>query len=516
MTTQRLFETIPPSGGSSPASTIRRYDQLDGAQGREVLFRPQRYDVSEFGPVRPVVTFAGSEGARHECPMRDVSQNGVAFEWPRDLPVESGAKIQDLLVSFDGHEAYRGEARVGSIRQVGEALVVGASFVESLMNIDDVLHLRDVKAWSGQGADGLRLASRPWRTGGFERFKSLVGEFRLFLDDAEAQLDELEASLPWHVAHGGPESPAHDALVARIRSEFGSEVVRLSNEIDVASRTESESARQALKEYSHRFLHEVLLQAPWMHRALRKPLGYPGDFELMNGLYERTFEGTTLFAKALNLGIVSTPAGEAVRQRKNMIRDRLSALIDSRAGDTSPVRVLSIAAGPAQETFELLRDREEFPVPVEIYLFDQDKLALSYAYGRIKRVLRGPRAEKVRVVYLHDSIKRLLRDPEIFAAHGHFDMVFSCGLFDYLQFPTAVSLSRSFYGTVAPGGTVYIGNMVPENPSRWFMEMHNDWHLTYRTRDELAAIGHAATPNADVRIVDEATGVNPFLAITKS
>ncbi len=40
------------------------------------------------------------------------------------------------------------------------------------------------------------------------------------------------------------------------------------------------------------------MQSPWMHRARHKPLGYLGDFEMMNGLYGNHFAGSTLFAKA--------------------------------------------------------------------------------------------------------------------------------------------------------------------------------------------------------------------------
>ena len=48
-------------------------------------------------------------------------------------------------MSFDQHTVYRGAAQVTTVRELDGRVVVGASFSESLMNIDDVMHLRDVR-----------------------------------------------------------------------------------------------------------------------------------------------------------------------------------------------------------------------------------------------------------------------------------------------------------------------------------------------------------------------------------
>jgi SAM-dependent methyltransferase len=337
----------------------------------------------------------------------------------------------------------------------------------------------------------------------------------LFFEDAQIQFAKLEAELPWHVVSGDHESPARDALIHRVRTDFVSEVVRMAGEIDTALRMASEKEREALREFSLRHVNSMMMQSPLMHRARYKPLGYPGDYEVMNWLYGRHFSGPTLFAKAVNLAFVSMPAAEAVRMRKDRIKQALAQLLDQRR-DGRAVRILTIAAGPAQEVYELLAERQNIDGPIEIVLFDQDKRALSFSYGRLRRVVAARRLEQVKIVHLHDSIKRLLRGGEIFTGHGAFDAVFACGLFDYLQFFTAVSLCRQLYSLVAPGGTLYIGNMVPSNPSRWIMEFHLDWHLVYREHAEMLELAGRAAPDARVDIVEEPTGVNPFVTLTRA
>ena len=264
------------------------------------------------------------------------------------------------------------------------------------------------------------------------------------------------------------DSPARDVLIERIRVEFAADVVQAAGEIDAELRAASQAERHPLQEYSVRHLHNLLMLSPWMRRARYKPLGYAGDYEIMNGLYGRHFSGATLFGKALNLAFTSTPAASAVRARKDLIKGQLRALLDS-SPEGKPIRILSIAAGPAQEVFELLQERSAIPGPLEIVLFDQDKRALSYSYARLQRLATSKWQGKVTIVHLHDSIKRLLRGTSVLNSHGLFDVVFSCGLFDYLQLLTAVSLCRGLFQLVAPQGTLYFGNMVPNCPTRWVM-----------------------------------------------
>ena len=82
--------------------------------------------------------------------------------------------------------------------------------------------------------------------------------------------------------------------------------------------------------------------------------------------------------------------------------------------------------------------------------------------------------------------------------------------------PTAVALTRNMFSRLNEGGEAYIGNMAVENPSRWFMEQHLDWVLIHRTRDEMRAFAEEAAPTAEVSILEELSGVNPFLCVRRS
>jgi hypothetical protein len=513
----RTAEVVPPTAaGAGPArAEVRGRDceDLDGGAGREVFFRPQRYRPVDLGSVAGQVCIQDASGVALPCVLCDVSQNGVGFEQPDGVAFANGDVIPRLAVSFDGYDAYAGEARVVSVRTLPDGkVVVGASFVDSLMSIDDVLQLQNVSRWKGFDERGIDYVGSGWYVAGYENFKSMVGECRLFLEDFRGQMNALEASLPWHVVHVESDSPVRAALIHRIRSEFIPLCLQQSVQVDAALRAATGDDWQRLKEFSIRNVQDLFMTAPVLHRARIKPLGYPGDFEVMRYVYDQKFEGATLFGKAMHLFACACTGPAAVRSRKDMVkgllRDRLRTWDQDR-----PLKVASVAAGPAQEIVEMLTESKEPLPPLELLLFDQDRLALSYAQGRVSRLVE--RHPNVKVTYLFDSIKRLLTDPTLFAGFGPFDIIFCAGLFDYLRFHTAVGLTRSFYANLAPGGSAYIGNMMPTNPGKWIFEHHLDWYLTYRSHGDMLDFGRAAVPGAQLEIVEEATGINPFLRVRR-
>jgi hypothetical protein len=497
------------AGSVTPLHPIKEYEELDGGQGREVFFRPHRYRAAELAPLTGSI-----EVGNARCPLVDVSQNGVAFEWPKDsAPLATGDMLPSLTLRFDEYVVYQGAARVGSVREQDSVLIAGVSFEDQFIDIDDVVQLRTIKSWAGRDGRGLSIAQRPWSVAGCAEVKAQLTDLALYFEDAERQLNDLEKQLAWHVVQGGAPSPSHTALVERVKRDFSAEVVRASDSIDAAVREVPAAHRRPLQEYSLRLLDAYLMQAPWMHRARTKPFGYPGDYEVMRFVYERDFEGSTLFAKALGHGFLQTKAALAVKYRKDLIKNQLRHLLDVRGPSERPIRILSIAAGPAQELFELFSEIEELQAPLQVVLFDQDKGALSCAYRRLKPLVETKFPGRVQILYLNESIKRLLRDAHLFETFGLFDAIYSCGLFDYLQTSTSVILARNLYSRLTPTGKLYIANMAPENPSRWFMEMHLDWILIHRTRAELTDIGVRAAPQASVRVLEEEAGVNPFIEL---
>ena len=504
MTSGTALQVAHVPAPASPGG-VRTYEELEGGEGRLLLFRPRRFAAPDLLPLQLTVALEAG-GRERECLVRDVSRNGIAFTRPEDLSVQLGQSLE-LSVRLDRNAIWSGRARVRSIREQGGTLI-GASFGDALLDTDELRQLRE--RWI-PGAAAMRLEEQPWRTLGPRDFKALVGELRLYLEGIEEKLRALEATLPWSVAEGRW-SVSRTALVARLRADVATDVLRLFTDIGAAARATDPAESSALKEFSTRQIHGLLMQAPWMHRARYKPLGYAGDYEVMNYLYEKDFEGPTLYARTIGYACMQTAAARAVRCRKDLMKRVLRSILERSAGSSRTVRLLSIASGPARELEELFAELEELPVELEVVLFDQDMSALEHAYHRLRPLADARFPGRVRIEFLNESIKRLLRDIKLFEDVGRFDAVYSCGLFDYLHEVTAVRLARNLCAAAVPGGLVLIGNMV-DHPHRWIMEYHLEWELLYRTREQLVDIGRRAARDANIRVLEEESGVNPFIEV---
>jgi hypothetical protein len=508
--------TSPPR--VRPAETgTGGYEERRGGEGRQVFFRPERYGADAFGLVQPVLRVVAVEGREpFECRLHDVSQNGVALHWERpEAPPAPGALFPRVTVSFGGYTAYDGAATVSSVRGDEAPRLVGLAFTDSLMDVEDVLALRDVRAWEARNASRISFEGKPWRVTGHDAFKAGVAEFRLFLEDAQAEFESLETEFPSHVFYRDVDSAARAGLIDFVRAQFVRPFVAYSEAIDALLRPAAPAEWQQLREYSLRQIQHFMMRSQFFRRSLHKPLGYPGDYRVLSWIYDHPFEGPALFDRAMDHGTLAFTAAEAVRGRKRLLREMLWSRLSERAPDGPPLRVVSVASGPAQEFLELLESLEEEPPPLEVVLFDQDKEALSYAYGRLRRLALRRFPERVRVTFLHDSIRRLLHAPDIFGSFGPFDVVVCAGLFDYLSDRTALALAAKLYQQVRDGGIAWIGNMRPHNPSRWLMEQHADWHLVYRTPEELLRLGQAVAGDGRVSLAEEPTGVNPFLVLQR-
>ena len=109
---------------------------------------------------------------------------------------------------------------------------------------------------------------------------------------------------------------------------------------------------------------------------------------------------------------------------------------------------------------------------------------------------------------LNTTIKTVIAD----GLHGSYDLIYSAGLFDYLNDRTARAAGARLVAALAPGGTAVIGNFGTANPSRPMLELILDWPLHHRSASDLRRLfGDLGT---GMTIEQEATGINLFAAIS--
>jgi extracellular factor (EF) 3-hydroxypalmitic acid methyl ester biosynthesis protein len=253
-----------------------------------------------------------------------------------------------------------------------------------------------------------------------------------------------------------------------------------------------------------------LLRAPFIHRSFTKPLGYAGDYEMVNMMLRNRREGPNTYAQILHTFYVHATVCEAHRNRIAVLTERLEESARA-AGEGEPVRVLNVGCGPAHEILRFIDTSSEGArFRMELMDFSAETLEATRAEVDAAMARTGCRPE---IVYLHDSVNNLLKraaraDESVEV--GRYDLIYCAGLFDYLSDRVCARLVKLFAHWIRPSGLVLVTNVHSSNPYRGAMEHLLEWHLVYRDEQQMLAL---APPQTRTTVYTDPTGVNVFLEI---
>lgn len=488
------------------------YEKLTGPNR---FYRATRIPFKEFGDLDVLLEVSGPDGPVAGGNPQNLSATGLMAAFPRGDALHKDDQVT-MQLRLGTYLVYKGKAVVRRVEPNGNGIHVGIEFLDGLVNPDDVRKagkllsrvsevVKDVSGWKPEYEE----------TDDTLQYLALLTEFRAFMVAAKRILNKFEEEMGGHLDLQTPGfKEMFDILVRNLTPIYEDYLERF----DPVRRRLGPDEDEAMKRMAHLAIHDLILEAPYFWRSLYKPRGYPGDYKLMGHLYENHWEGDSLFAKYEHYSSCVAPATTAVRTRKELVKGILRKKLQA-LGPDDRFRYLSIAAGPAQETYELLLELDESSPVVDIALYEQDEEALEFSYKRImSRVKKLGLDAKVNLMYLHDSVRNLIGKPvneNVLSRVGKFDVIFASGLFDYLKEKYAKSLIAKFYQFLNPGGTMAIGNMDGWNPNRWVMEHLLEWPLIYRTKDELYHLGDDLPGNPDRSIAMEETRINNYLIINK-
>ena len=252
-----------------------------------------------------------------------------------------------------------------------------------------------------------------------------------------------------------------------------------------------------------------------MHRTFTKPLGYAGDYEMVNMIIGDSTDGATnTYARLVNAYYLDAVPSRAHRNRIQILVEHLRDEARRVAATGRMLRVLNVGCGPAVEMQKFIKS-DPICEKCEFHLVDFNAETLDYARDRLGEAAHeGARTPNIN--YIHKSINELLKEAarRDSAAAGPFDFVYCAGLFDYLSERICTRLVQLFYDWTTPGGSVLVTNVDPSNPIRLAMEHIVEWNLIYRTEKQLAVMADGL--RGATRTFSDATGVNVFLTIRKA
>lgn len=230
-------------------------------------------------------------------------------------------------------------------------------------------------------------------------------------------------------------------------------------------------------------LRSVLHECPYTRRGFARPRGYSGDAVLIDYIYgmaalpeDTTKRGRDIYTWCRE----SSAAFRAVEERRRLAASWIDACAE-RAG--SP-KILSVASGHVREAAH-----SRAVVNGEIGCL----VALDHDPETLRVVANATTGLRVRPVC--KSIGRLLKGE--FEENG-FDLIYACGVFDYLDTRTAIALIADLVQRLDTNGRLIVGNFTEIWESA-YMEAFMDWWLIYRTPNDLLDLVESAAPSCSVR-----------------
>ena len=453
-------------------------------------------------PLESLVLFRNSRGLPGRGTLLHLTRHSVALEVynPYSI-VQLSEVLHDVRILRQERPIYQGRAVVSTLVPTGALLIVSATLVDPWSDLSGLVASEDVRSETERfittWEEGYRL--RPGYQLAVNNLASFLQELSRWLGQAETvyanESGELRGSLFDEV--WPPVEKKLEALFGAFEREAG------QVPLDEAP---------VHKAFAHRELHPLLMCDPFIHRTVTKPLGYAGDYQIVNMILGPAPELTTTYARAVSTFHLTRAPAAAHRNRVTMLEELLAEEAHRKAERGERLRVLNLGCGPAVEVERFIRHTSDSAI-CDLTLVDFNEETLEYAASRISRA-KELSGNDMQVSTVHQSIHDLLKS----AASGRsdlaneYDLVYCAGLFDYLSDRVCKRLVRLFFDWTAPSGLVVVTNVHSANPSRYCMAHLFEWYLEYRNEEEFRDFGVSSVPT---RVRTDETGVNILLELRK-
>jgi extracellular factor (EF) 3-hydroxypalmitic acid methyl ester biosynthesis protein len=456
-----------------------------------------------------LLTFQTSQGLEMRGTLHRVTRNQIVFETYSPEPLLRMSEVLDnLTLHLHERPVYSGKALVSNLIQTGPCTVCEAKLEDAWLNGDTPVAGANGKEVQATFADFLQHWGKTYRV--LPEFKAVIADIHSFLVDLRHWLEQVELTIRANPSgsRSALEREWMEALTPQTTDAIGTLFDRFEQ---VARKVEPEgvAVHQA---FGRRLIHPLILAAPFVYRTLQKPLGYAGDYEMVNMMMRDPYEGASLFAKAFNVCALSRPPIVAHRNRLTYLADKLLQETVRAAAASRPLKILNVGCGPAHEVRKFLADHP-CSSRAEFTLVDFNAETLDHV-GRAMADCKAKHGRSTRFQLVKRSVQQMLKHSARATQSERYDFVYCAGLFDYLPDTVCRSLVSYFYDLLSPDGLVLVTN-VDTHPSRKEMDYFLEWHLIYRNTKDMHKLIPLQADREDAVVLREPSGINIFLEVRK-
>jgi extracellular factor (EF) 3-hydroxypalmitic acid methyl ester biosynthesis protein len=420
--------------------------------------------------------------------------------------VQLSEVFKEIIVMRGDRVIYRGKGVVTSIVTTGLMTIVSATFTD---HWKDPGALRPGKTLENE----IDTFIQSWEKGYdlSAAYQLVVNKMANFFSQISQWLEEVEVAL---LEDSNGNEVSHQDFKTSVKRPVMTKMGEFLRLFEVEAEKIPHEEIVIYKAFARRELHPFMLAAPFAHRTFTKPLGYAGDYEMVNMmLQESPSTGKNAYAQIFHE--LQTNVAACVAHRNRI--DYLEAMLNGEAlriqEEMRICNILNVGCGPAVEVQRFIRNHESSEECV-FTLMDFNEETLEYTTGCIDKAIADSGRQPV-INFVRRSIDELLKDvhDQTEKIVPTYDVVYCAGLFDYFPDNICRNLVSLYYRWVKPGGRLVVTNVTPANPDRYTMEHLLDWYLIYRDEHMMETLAPRGTKP---EITLDETGVNIFLSIRKN
>ena len=319
------------------------------------------------------VVFKNPDGVELRGAILKLGQSRVIFEvYPVRQPLQASQVFESFQVWVDGREIYSGRAVVRNFLNLGSRVACEAE-LESEATPGAAASFGRVEV-----AEAYESFFRHWQGQAkvSAEFKAVVSDVQSYLSGLKLLLERVEASIT--VAPLANRADLEVQVAKTLAAPVLASLDTLRERLLETARDIVPERRPAYEAIVRRQLHPLFLCAPFAFRAYQKPLGYAGDYEMMNMIHRNTFEGESLYARLVHYWLVNQYPAISVRNRVAHMKGKLLQETLRLAGQGERVRILNVGCGPAREVGQFMAD-SSLADRADFTLIDFDRETLNHA-----------------------------------------------------------------------------------------------------------------------------------------
>ncbi|MEO8427442.1 MAG: hypothetical protein ABI651_10050, partial [Verrucomicrobiota bacterium] len=244
-----------------------------------------------------------SQGSEIRATVLRLTRDLVVFEIYSPYLLRLSEALTDFKILVNENAIFSGRGVVSNLVNTGTVVVVEAS-LDGKWHAPEVVY--SVNQWDKLEtlfSDFQKEWGKTCRIS--SEFKLVTADLQALFADLRRWMDQVELEV--RTQPSGDRLQIEHEILERLQAPIVATVSLILEKFEEIAEHIDSDLRPLYMSYFKRQIHPLALCSPFLYRTFKKPLGYAGDYEMVNMMLREPFEGISMFAKMLNRIFLNIP-----------------------------------------------------------------------------------------------------------------------------------------------------------------------------------------------------------------